>query len=109
MSTNHATLDGLEELREWNRLFLVYLRNQLAHGQHPIGLPLAAGRALGKASTDTVERMADFPQALFRLRLPGPRQDRVAVSSGGEPDPACRAIQLALLVIFRIYLAFRTS
>ena len=103
MPQDQTIPDGLEEVREWNRLFLVYLRDQLVRGQHPPGLPRAAARALGKASAETIERLAEFPQALFRLRLAAPTEDRVMdlAQAAREPDAARQAIQLALLVSAR--------
>lgn len=98
MPRKSAAIDGLDELFELNRLFLITVSEDLRAGSNRFGLPPSAARALRRGSTDIVERLAEFPQALFELDLAEPISHGVMDPAKPLPDPAYRAINLTLLV-----------
>lgn len=89
---------GLEEVRELNKLFLAYLKRYVPERSERLGLPLAAIRPLGTASDEALEQLADFPHAIFRLDLDGFSTARIMDPRAFVRDPAHQALQLTVLV-----------
>ena len=86
-------IDGLEEVQQLNRLFLNFLQDRPAAGQRFFGLPADAARAVGRASRERLDQLAQFPRALFTIDL------RVDGQAGHEAlDTAQRVLQLTLLL-----------
>lgn len=69
MTDRKQGLDHLEHVRELNRLFLAFLRSCARDGLNCLGLPERARSALLATSPDTLNLLAEFPRALFRLAL----------------------------------------
>jgi len=97
MSRTEPPLPALDEIRQLNRLFLGFVREQPAVAIDRFGLSSSAAGMLETASPDQVDRAAGFPRALFRLRLPPPATDyvmdpRALVHESGE-----RVLELVLL------------
>jgi hypothetical protein len=93
MRINSHTLQGLDETRELNRLFLTFVSNYPEVAELRFALPVVATRRLHGASAEYIATIARYPQALFRLRL----HDSQA-PLGTVLEPAQRAMQLTLLV-----------
>lgn len=93
----HAQIRAeLDQLFELNRLFLEYLRQLSADGIADAGLPAATARWLRRAKAAALDRAAEFPQALFRLRL-----DEAGVGDALDDGPhgdARRALQLTIML-----------
>ncbi len=69
MASESRRADRLEEIRELNRLFLAYAQVCARQGQPCMGMPRRAARGLIEAQSETLERLAELPAALFRLNL----------------------------------------
>jgi hypothetical protein len=66
---NTSYKDQFQQLREFNRAFLALLKAR-AEAQHTcFGLPLGVRPLLRSASAPLLDAAAEFPRALFRLRL----------------------------------------
>lgn len=63
-------LDDLVQVHELNRLFLHLLWGRAAAGRDCLGLPPGALRILKRAAPAALDKSAEFPRALFNLRLP---------------------------------------
>jgi len=98
MPQNSAPIDGLEELFELNRLFLISLRSELRHGDNPYGLPAGARRLVREASAVTLENLAKYPQALFELDLESLGRTGVNDPPAPRTEPLARALNLTILV-----------
>ena len=59
--------DDLGELRELNRLFLIYLQTAARRGGDCMGLDRAVMRGLRRAQPPVIEAMSAFPRAFFAL------------------------------------------
>ena len=79
MTDRKQGLDQLEHIQELNRLFLAFLRSSVREGRDCLGLPDGARSVLLATSAETLELLANFPRALFRLefdeRVPQPPID----------------------------------
>jgi len=72
MSTVRPALPAVDEVRQANSLFLHFLRARPGLAGGYFGLSVRVTDLLGQATPEQVDRAADFPRALFRLRLPEP-------------------------------------
>ena len=88
--------EDLDHIRELNRLFLSFLHTRAHERLDCLGLNEMTVATLRSASAETLERLADFPCALFRLKLDalGPR---VADASRFQVDPAQLSLQSGIL------------
>jgi hypothetical protein len=90
--------EGLEEVRELNRLFLAFLHSNPASTAGKLGLPRQAVEALTAASSETREAVAALPYALFRLDLALLPTPAARDPSTPDLEPAQQALQLTMLV-----------
>jgi hypothetical protein len=67
MTDRKQGLDHLEQVHELNRLFLAFLRSSARDGLDCLGLPDRARSVLLATDQDTLNVLAEFPRALFRL------------------------------------------
>jgi hypothetical protein len=67
MTDHRHGLDQLEQVQELNRLFLVFLRSVVRDGADCLDLPHEARGPLLAAQPDSLDLLAAFPRALFRL------------------------------------------
>lgn len=88
----------LDQLFELNCLFLSYLKMLAGDGVVHPGLPGDASGLLCASDTDVVERAADFPQALFRVRLGPQGGDGFAQPLNDSHLDARRSLQLTILL-----------
>jgi hypothetical protein len=98
MSRTDQPLQGVDEIRQANRLFLAYLRSRPEIGTGHFGLPATATEFLRQATAVQVDQAADFPRALFRLCLPGGDPGSVMDSLSLAHESGLRILQLALLL-----------
>lgn len=98
MPATTRTIDGLEELYELNRLFLISLIRDLRAGLNRFGLPASAARVMRRAPEALLERLAEFPQSLFELDLAHLGSNTVKDPSPVTKDPVERTLNLTLLV-----------
>jgi len=98
MPPNSAHVDGLAELFELNRLFLISLRSDLRNGDNSYALPAAAIRLVRRATSQTLEGLAGFPQALFDLDLGELQGLGVDDQSAPRLEPVARALNLTILI-----------
>jgi hypothetical protein len=101
MRANDPAVDGLTEIRELNRLFLTFLRGRLATRGENLGLPRTVAAAIATGSDDLIWRLAQFPQAMFRLDVAAIRRREVTDAAAGDVDSSLSALQLILLVSVR--------
>jgi hypothetical protein len=64
--------DPLEQVHELNRVFLTFLQACARDDLDCLGLPDAARRLLRSSRTAGLDAIADFPRALFEVRVAGP-------------------------------------
>ncbi|HET8699259.1 MAG TPA: hypothetical protein VFO94_17370, partial [Gammaproteobacteria bacterium] len=67
MTDRRQGLDQLEQVQELNRLFLGFLRTAVRDGADALGLPDDARSPLLGAQQESLDLLAAFPRALFRL------------------------------------------
>ncbi len=97
MSRSEPPLSALEEIRQLNRLFLDFARQQPAVAIDRFGLSSNVARLLKTATADQIDRAAEFPRALFRLRLPPTTADCVIDPRALAGEPGERVLELVLL------------
>jgi hypothetical protein len=97
MSHTHQDLPAIEEVRQANRLFLDFLRLRPQVAVAHFGLSPAAAASLAGASPQQIDRAADFPRALFRLRLPPVAPDAELDAQRLAAAPDRRVLQITLL------------
>jgi len=98
MSRFDPPLPAIDEIRQANRLFLGYLRSRPEAGAGQLGLTAAATGLLKRASPRQIERAADFPRALFRLRLPPAAGGAVMDPLGFAQESGRRVLGVTLLL-----------
>jgi hypothetical protein len=97
ISSRTATPD-LDHVCELNRLFLSFLRTEARNGRFCLGLPDAVTTLLRAASDDVLDRAAQLPRALFRLRVRTPGAgDRLQAPVSPRVRVA-HALQLTILL-----------
>ncbi len=96
MSREARDFEDLEHIRELNRLFLSFLHTRAHERLDCLGLNATTIATLRSASTDTLDRLADFPGALFRLKFDALRP-RVAGANLFQVDPAQLSLQSGIL------------
>src|SRR5262245_1906149 len=69
MLSTHPNRDQLELVHELNRLFLTHLQGRLREDLDCCGLPGVARAQLRGASTESLAVIAEFPRALFDLKI----------------------------------------
>ena len=67
MTDRKQGLDHLEQVHELNRLFLAFVRSSVRDGLDCLELPDRARSALLATNPETLDLLANFPRALFRL------------------------------------------
>jgi len=97
MSPTAPSWDQLHQVHELNRLFLTYLQIRARDDRDCLGLPESARSILHRTSSETLAAIADFPRALFDLKL----EDRVPQIRDPLPrrdDAARHALCLTILL-----------
>lgn len=69
MSPTEPPIEAVAEVRQLNRLFLEFLRDQAPGSLEAFGLSSRAAGLLRLAESRQIERAASFPRALFGLSL----------------------------------------
>jgi hypothetical protein len=69
MPPTPPSLDQLQLIHELNRLFLTYLQIRARTDAECLGLPELARPILRRASSELLAAVAEFPRALFDLKL----------------------------------------
>ena len=96
MSSEAREFEDLDHVRELNRLFLSFLHTRAEERLDCLGLNETTVATLRSASAETLDRIADFPCALFRLKLDALRP-RVADPVRFQLDPAQLSLQSGIL------------
>ena len=89
--------DELDEVCELNRLFLRFLKQRLEARSMPLDLPASVHRLLGRADPEVLDTAAEFPRALFTLRLEAWTPWRVMDLAPMVEDAGYHAMQLSVL------------
>ena len=97
MLRSDPPLPALDEIRQLNRLFLGFVRERPAVAIDRFGLSSNAAGLLEKASPGQIDRAANFPRALFRLRLPQAAADCVMDPRELACESGERVLELVLL------------
>ena len=97
MSPYGPPLGAIEEVRQLNRLFLGFLREQPEIATEHFGLSRAASDLLRGSTADQIDCAADFPRALFRLHLPSAEPAAVMDPLGLTRESGRRILQVTLL------------
>ena len=70
MSNQRPALPAADEIRQANSLFLHFLRSRPALAVGQFGLSPRVTEILKQADLEHIDQAADFPRALFRIRVP---------------------------------------
>ena len=89
--------DDFAEIRALNRLFVDFLAGRARRNCDCLGLGRAAAGALRAADPASLEALAEFPRALFQVRVPRGRACRVADLQAAATDVARYALQVTIL------------
>jgi hypothetical protein len=89
--------DEFAEIRALNRLFVEFLADRAQRGGHCLGLSRAAAGALRAAEPASLYALAEFPRALFQVRIPRCRPSRIADMQVETADVARYVLQLTIL------------
>jgi hypothetical protein len=90
--------EELDEIHELNRVFLRYLKQRLGSRGDALDLPSSSLAALARANNALLDRAAEFPRALFRLRLEPWAPWKLMDPKSASLDAAQQALQLTLLL-----------
>jgi hypothetical protein len=96
MSHPETSISLVDDVRQANGLFLNFLRSKPAVATLNFGLSAEAVRLLCEASVGQIDAAANFPRALFRLRVPsvaGVKFDPLKFAR----EPERRVLHVALL------------
>ena len=96
MSIESREFEGLDHVRELNRLFLSFLHTRAHERRDCLGLNATTVATLRSASGEILDRLADHPCALFRLKLDALRP-QVAEAGRVQADPAQFSLQAGIL------------
>jgi hypothetical protein len=97
-SVNPEDFEGLEQIYELNRLFLHFLRSRSLAGWDCLGLSAAAIRSLRSLDPATLDRLAEFPHALFSVSLTEPVTRDTHSGTEDRDHTALQALQLTILL-----------
>ena len=98
MAPTAPSWDQLQQVQELNRLFLGCLQTRLRDNRDCLGLPAGARPALFKATPETLAVIADFPRALFDLKLDDRVTPQVRDPIPARDDAARHALCLTILL-----------
>ena len=90
--------DQLQQVHELNRLFLTYLQTRVRGDRDCLGLPDGARAILRKTSSESLAGIAEFPRALFDLKLDDRAVPQVRDPLPGRDDAARYALSLTILL-----------
>ena len=96
MMTTDSAGDGRSEVRELNRLYLVFLQARLMGHGDPLGLPKPVSAHLPDMPEDLIGRLAGYPQAMFRFNFETFERPQIR-ESVDRADAALAEMQLILL------------
>lgn len=103
--------EALAQVHEANRLFLTSLKGRDDETLERLGFPLAAVESLRRAEPEELDALAEFPRALFRLRIE-PRATR-APARAAVPVRAARDMSAAqileLTILYGVWSICRDS
>ena len=85
------------EVRALNRLFVDFLAGRARRGGDCLGLGRRAAVALRAADPASLETLAEFPRALFQVRVPRGRACRVADLQAAATDVSRYVLQVTIL------------
>ena len=97
MPLTPPSLDQLQQVHELNQLFLMYLQTRIRADAECLGLPELARPILRRASNELLAAVAEFPRALFDLKL----DERAAQTRDplrSRDDAARHALSLTILL-----------
>lgn len=97
--------EALAQVHELNRLFLGSLKSRDARGLEHVRFPQSAARALKAAPDAQIESLAEFPRALFRLRI---AEEAIVAPRRPDVDADARSI-LELTILFSAWSTCRDS
>jgi len=90
--------DQLQQIHELNRLFLTYLQTRVRGDRDCLGLPDGARAILRRTSPEALAVIAEFPRALFDLRLDDRAPPPVRDPLPSREDAARHALCLTILL-----------
>jgi hypothetical protein len=90
-----------QHVKELNRAFLGWLQIRARAQRGCLGLPAPLRPVLRAASPEWLDALADFPSALFRLRLDARPPARTVLPASAELDEAERGLGLSILLAAR--------
>jgi len=96
MSPTRPALPAVDEVRQANSLFLHFLRARPGLAGRYFGLSPRVTELLRQADPLDIDRAAEFPRALFRLRLPQARPGADANPLAIVSDDGRHVLQAAL-------------
>jgi hypothetical protein len=96
-----STLDQLDQIYELNRFFLIYLQARARDKLDLCGLPPAAMGLLLGVSPEALHQVADFPHALFNLKLDAHGEALDRDERASRYDGARTALYLSALLCAR--------
>jgi hypothetical protein len=92
------SLDQLQQIHELNRLFLTHLQSRARDDRECLGLPELARPFLRRATGDSLAAVAEFPRALFDLKIEDRAAQQVRDPLRSRDDAARHALSLTILL-----------
>ena len=97
MPPTPPSLDQFQLIHELNRLFLTYLQMRVRADAECLGLPDLARPILRRATSDWLAAVAEFPRALFDLKLDERAPQQVRDPLRSRDDAARHALFITIL------------
>ena len=97
MDSSARDFDDLAQVHELNRLFLNFLKARAENRSDCLGLAARAVTALRSAPSKIIDVLAEFPRALFQLRLHPSPSPKVMDSGLAMADPSHLGLHLTIL------------
>ena len=98
MPPSAPSWDQLQQVHELNRLFLTYLQTRVRGDRDCLGLPAGARSLLRKTTAEALAVIAEFPRALFDLKLDDRAAPQVRDPLPSRGDAARHALSLTILL-----------
>lgn len=97
MPPTSPNLDQLQLVHELNRLFLTYLQTRARADADCLGLPELARPILRRASSELIAAVAEFPRALFDIKVDERGTQQVRDPLRSRDDAARHALCLTIV------------
>jgi hypothetical protein len=101
MPPSQPNHDALQQVHEFNLLFLTHLQTRVRNDLDSCGLPDTVRLQLRRASPESIAAIAEFPRALFDLKLDERTPSAVLDPLRSQSEGAYHALGLTILLCAR--------